>query len=66
MLEGREPGTEEPPHWHPGDDMTVVVEGSCVRCRSLHRGGVGYGTVMTVPSSPWPVNSNDVWSRATT
>ena len=20
-------GTEEPPHWHPGDDMTVVVEG---------------------------------------
>ena len=21
-------GTEEPPHFHPGDDMTVVVEGS--------------------------------------
>ena len=27
MLERWEPGTEEPPHWHPGDDMTVVVEG---------------------------------------
>jgi mannose-6-phosphate isomerase-like protein (cupin superfamily) len=27
MLERWLPGTEEPPHWHPGDDMTVVVEG---------------------------------------
>lgn len=27
MLERWEPGTAEPPHWHPGDDMTVVVEG---------------------------------------
>ena len=27
MLERWEPGTEEPPHYHPGDDMTVVVEG---------------------------------------
>ena len=27
FLEGWQPGTEEPPHWHPGDDMTVVVEG---------------------------------------
>ncbi len=27
MLERWEPGTEEPPHAHPGDDMTVVVEG---------------------------------------
>src|SRR5512136_889514 len=27
MLEGWRAGTEEPPHWHPGDDMTVVVEG---------------------------------------
>jgi hypothetical protein len=27
MLERWEPGSEEPPHWHPGDDMTVVVEG---------------------------------------
>ena len=26
-LERWQPGTEEPPHWHPGDDMTVVVEG---------------------------------------
>ncbi len=27
MLEHWQPGTEEPPHSHPGDDMTVVVEG---------------------------------------
>ena len=27
MLERWEAGTEEPPHSHPGDDMTVVVEG---------------------------------------
>jgi quercetin dioxygenase-like cupin family protein len=27
MLERWDPGTEEPPHSHPGDDMTIVVEG---------------------------------------
>lgn len=27
MLERWESGTAEPPHSHPGDDMTVVVEG---------------------------------------
>jgi quercetin dioxygenase-like cupin family protein len=27
MLERWEAGTSEPPHSHPGDDMTVVVEG---------------------------------------
>ena len=27
MLERWPAGTEEPPHSHPGDDMTVVVEG---------------------------------------
>jgi quercetin dioxygenase-like cupin family protein len=27
MLEKWEAGTEEPPHSHPGDDMTVVVKG---------------------------------------
>jgi len=27
MLEGWLAGTSEPPHYHPGDDMTVVVEG---------------------------------------
>ena len=26
MLEWWNAGTEEPPHSHPGDDMTVVVE----------------------------------------
>ena len=30
MLEQWEPGTSEPPHSHPGDDMTVVVEGQMV------------------------------------
>lgn len=28
MLERWEAGTSEPPHSHPGDDMTVVVEGA--------------------------------------
>jgi quercetin dioxygenase-like cupin family protein len=28
MLEQWETGTAEPPHSHPGDDMTVVVEGA--------------------------------------
>ncbi len=27
MLERWQAGTAEPPHYHPGDDMTVVVEG---------------------------------------
>ena len=27
MMEHWEAGTEEPPHSHPGDDMTIVVEG---------------------------------------
>ena len=27
MLERWQAGTEEPPHSHPGDDMTLVVEG---------------------------------------
>ena len=27
MLEQWKAGTEEPPHSHPGDDMTVVIEG---------------------------------------
>jgi quercetin dioxygenase-like cupin family protein len=27
MLERWEPGSGEPPHSHPGDDMTVVIEG---------------------------------------
>jgi quercetin dioxygenase-like cupin family protein len=27
MLEQWEAGTSEPPHSHPGDDMTIVVEG---------------------------------------
>lgn len=30
MLEQWKAGTAEPPHSHPGDDMTVVVEGKMV------------------------------------
>ena len=30
MLEQWQAGTSEPPHTHPGDDMTVVVEGEMV------------------------------------
>ncbi|MEA3302442.1 MAG: cupin domain-containing protein [Pseudomonadota bacterium] len=30
MLERWEAGSSEPPHSHPGDDMTVVVEGRMV------------------------------------
>ena len=30
MLEQWQAGTSEPPHAHPGDDMTVVVEGEMI------------------------------------
>lgn len=30
MMEQWKAGTSEPPHSHPGDDMTVVVEGRMV------------------------------------
>jgi quercetin dioxygenase-like cupin family protein len=45
MLERWQAGSEEPPHSHPGDDMTVVVEGRMsvqfyrVEVRSLVRDG---------------------------
>lgn len=57
MLERWEAGTHEPPHSHPGDDMTIVVEGtmSTQRYRRdgdtlvadgeriiLHKGDAGY------------------------
>jgi quercetin dioxygenase-like cupin family protein len=57
MLERWDAGAEEPPHSHPGDDMTIVVEGrmSTQRYRRegdvlvhdgeaviLHKGDVGY------------------------
>ncbi len=40
MLERWEAGTAEPPHSHPGDDMTVVVEGS-MRVQFYTRGDAG-------------------------
>ena len=35
MLERWVAGSEEPPHSHPGDDMTVVIEGKCRFSSSL-------------------------------
>jgi quercetin dioxygenase-like cupin family protein len=57
MLERWRAGSEEPPHYHPGDDMTVVVEGKIAvqfyrqegrvlfpdgERVILHKGDVGY------------------------
>lgn len=38
MLERWEAGTAEPPHSHPGDDMTIVVEGKMSTQRYLRDG----------------------------
>ena len=40
MLEKWKAGSEEPPHSHPGDDMTVVVEGK-MRIQFYTRDGDG-------------------------
>ena len=40
MLERWQAGSEEPPHSHPGDDMTVVVEGK-MTIRFFNRSGDG-------------------------
>ena len=47
MLEQWEAGSSEPPHSHPGDDMTVVVEG---------RMEVQFFTQL-LPSSTHPIRS---------
>jgi quercetin dioxygenase-like cupin family protein len=39
MLEQWEAGTAEPPHSHPGDDMTVVVEGKMAVQFFVEQGG---------------------------
>jgi len=39
MLERWEAGTGEPPHSHPGDDMTVVIEGRMSTQRYRREGG---------------------------
>ena len=39
MLEQWEAGTAEPPHSHPGDDMTVVVEGQMAIQFFVREGG---------------------------
>lgn len=39
MLERWEPGSAEPPHSHPGDDMTVVIEGRMVIQHYTREGG---------------------------
>ncbi len=40
MMEKWEAGTEEPPHSHPGDDMTVVIEGK-MSIQFFIKGAVG-------------------------
>jgi len=40
MLEHWEAGSEEPPHSHPGDDMTIVVEGKMTTQRYRREGDV--------------------------
>ena len=41
MLERWQAGSEEPPHSHPGDDMTVVVEGKMsVQCYTKTAAGL--------------------------
>ena len=40
MLERWDAGTEEPPHSHPGDDMTIVVEGRMSTQRYRREGDV--------------------------
>jgi quercetin dioxygenase-like cupin family protein len=41
MLEQWDAGTSEPPHSHPGDDMTVVVEGKmAIQFYTRHAGAL--------------------------
>jgi len=40
MLEQWEAGSAEPPHSHPGDDMTVVVEGKMAVQFFIREGGM--------------------------
>jgi len=39
MLECWDAGSSEPPHSHPGDDMTVVIEGKMILQFFIRQGG---------------------------
>ena len=55
MLEHWDAGTEEPPHFHPGDDMTVVVEG-----RMLVQFYLRAGESLVADGAPVQLNKGDV------
>ena len=55
MLERWEAGTAEPPHSHPGDDMTVVVEGKMAIQFYVAEGGA-----LVPDGDPVVLNQGDV------
>jgi quercetin dioxygenase-like cupin family protein len=61
MLERWDAGTGEPPHFHPGDDMTVVVEGQMI-VQFYRRDGES----LVADGAPVQLNKGDVgYVRAT-
>jgi quercetin dioxygenase-like cupin family protein len=60
MLERWDAGTEEPPHSHPGDDMTIVVQGQMSTQRYLRE-----GDALVLDGEPVILNKGDVgYTRA--
>ncbi len=63
MLERWQAGTEEPPHYHPGDDMTVVVEGKVAvqfyrqEAHALVPDGEGSSSTRAMPATSAPAGS---------
>lgn len=55
MLERWDAGTEEPPHFHPGDDMTIVVEGKMLV--QFYR---KVGETLVADGAPVQLNQGDV------
>jgi quercetin dioxygenase-like cupin family protein len=55
MLERWDAGTAEPPHFHPGDDMTIVVEGKMLV--QFYR---KVGATLVVDGGPVQLNQGDV------
>lgn len=55
MLERWKAGTSEPPHSHPGDDMTVVVEGKMIVQHYRRE-----GTTLVADGPPVTLSKGDV------
>ncbi|MGD0852509.1 MAG: cupin domain-containing protein [Acidimicrobiales bacterium] len=55
MLEHWDAGTGEPPHFHPGDDMTIVVEG-----KMIVRFYLRVGESLVADGEPVTLNRGDV------